>query len=76
LAAQSLIRRYWFGLFVSIVATLIAWVVASIVFVWATTQPLVAPGQWSSIEAFLVAALIAQCVSRVLVFKRRLTGGN
>ena len=71
-----MVRRYWFGLFLSIVATLIAWVVASLVFALATAHSLLDPGQWSSVEAFLGAALIAQCVSLALVFKRRLTDGN
>jgi len=53
---------------------MIGWVAASLVFVWATGQPLFAAGQWSGIEAFLIAALIAQGVRGGLAVKRRLMG--
>ena len=73
-AVQSKVRGRWFRLFASIVATMIAWVAASFVFAWATQRPLVPAGQWSSLEAILIAALIAQCVAGVLAVKRRLMG--
>jgi hypothetical protein len=60
---QLLVRRYWFSLFLSIVATLIAWILASLLFAFATTRPLVGVGEWSSVEAVLAAALIAQIVA-------------
>ena len=76
LTVQLWVHRYWFGLFLSIVATMIAWVVASLLFALATTHPLVAPGQWSNLEAVLGAAFIAQCIARVLVLKRRIAGAK
>jgi hypothetical protein len=76
LAVQLLVHRYWFGLFLSVVTTMIAWVAASLVFALATAQPLVAPGQWSNLEAVLGAAFIAQCIARILALKRRLMGGK
>jgi hypothetical protein len=76
LVVQLLVHRHWFGLFLSIVMTMIAWVVASLVFALATTQPLVAPGQWSNLEAVLGAAFIAQCVARILALRSRLMGGK
>jgi hypothetical protein len=76
LAVQLLVHRYWFGFCLSIVATMIAWIVAPLVFALVTTHPLVAPGQWSKLEAVLGALLIAQCISRLLVIMRRMTRGN
>jgi hypothetical protein len=63
---QLLVPRYWFALFLSIVATMIAWVLCSILFAFATTRPLVGTGEWSNLEAVLAAALIAQIVSTFL----------
>ena len=76
LAVQLLVHRYWFGLFLSVVVTMLAWIVASWVFALATTRLLIEPGPWSAVEAMLGAALIAQCVARALAFKRRLMGGR
>ena len=74
LAVQLSIRRYWFGLFLSLVATLVAWLVVNLLYARGTGLPLVPPGQWNGVEAVLGAALIAQCVARLLAFKRRMTG--
>ena len=60
---QLLVRRYWFSLFLSIVATMIVWILASLLFAFATTHPLVGAGEWSNVEAVLAAALIAQLVA-------------
>jgi hypothetical protein len=60
---QLLVRRYWFSLFLSIVATMIVWILTSLVFAFATTHPLVGDGEWSNVEAVLAAALIAQIVA-------------
>jgi hypothetical protein len=65
-AVQLLVPRYWFGLFLSIVATLIAWVLVSLAYAFATTRTLVGTGDWSGVEAVLAAALIAQIVALVL----------
>jgi hypothetical protein len=76
LAVQLLVHRYWFGLFLSVVATMLAWIVASWVFALATTRMLIEPGPWSALEVILGAALIAQCVAGALAFKRRMMGGQ
>jgi hypothetical protein len=76
LAVQLLVHRYWFGLFLSVVSTMIAWVVASLAFALATNRLLIEPGQWGALEAVLGAAFIAQCVARALAFKRRIVGGR
>jgi hypothetical protein len=76
LAVQLLVHRYWFGIFLSVVATMLAWIVGSWVFALATTRILIEPGPWSAVEAFLGAALIAQCVAGALAFKRRMMGGR
>jgi hypothetical protein len=60
---QLLVRRYWFSLFLSIVATMIVWIIASLLFAIVTTHPLVGVGEWSNVEAVLAAALIAQIVA-------------
>ena len=60
---QLLVPRYWFALFLSIVATMIVWIVTSLLFALATTHPLVGAGEWSNVEAVLAAALIAQIVA-------------
>ena len=75
-AVQLLVHRYWFGLFLSVVATMLAWVVASLVFALATNRLLIQPGRWGALEAILGAALLAQCVARALAFMRRLMGGQ
>jgi hypothetical protein len=76
LAVQLLVRRHWLGLFLSIVATMLAWIIASFVFAFATAHPLVGSGQWSNLEAVLGAAVIAQSISIILALKRRIVGGN
>jgi hypothetical protein len=60
---QLLVRRYWLSLFLSIVATMIVWVLTSLLFAFATTHPLIGLGEWSNVEAVLAAALIAQIVA-------------
>ncbi len=60
---QLLVPRYWFALFLSIVATMIAWILGSLLFAFVTSRPLVGTGEWSNLEAVLGAALIAQIVS-------------
>jgi hypothetical protein len=60
---QLLVRRYWFSLFLSIVATMIVWILTSLLFALVTTHPLVSAGEWSNVEAVLGAALIAQIVA-------------
>jgi hypothetical protein len=60
---QLLVPRYWFALFVSVVATLLAWALASLPYAAATAHPLVGTGEWSTVEAVLAAALIAQVVA-------------
>jgi hypothetical protein len=60
---QLLIRRYWFSLFLSIVATMIVWIITSLLFALVTANPLVGAGEWSNVEAVLAAALIAQIVA-------------
>ncbi len=60
---QLLVPRYWFALFLSIVATMIAWILGSLLFAFVTSRPLVGTGEWSNLEAVLAAALIAQIVS-------------
>jgi hypothetical protein len=65
-AIQLLVRRYWFALFLSVVATMIAWIPVSLVFALATSHPLVGTGEWSNVEAVLAAALIAQIVALYL----------
>ena len=67
-AVQLLVRRHWLALFLSIVATMIAWVLVSLLFAFATTQPLFGTGEWTRFEAVLGAALIAQIVA---IFLRR-----
>lgn len=67
-AVQLLVRRYWFGLFLSIVATMIAWALVGLLFAFATTEPLFGTGEWARLEAVLGAALIAQIVA---IFLRR-----
>ena len=67
-AIQLLVPRYWFALFLSMVATMAAWVVCSLLFAFATSSPLVGTGEWSNVEAALGAALIAQIVA---IFLRR-----
>ena len=62
-AVQLLVRRYWFSLFLSLVATMIVWVLTSLLFALATTHPLVGVGEWSNVEAVLAAAFIAQIVA-------------
>jgi hypothetical protein len=76
LVVQLLVHRYWFGVFLSVVATMLAWIIASWVFALATTRMLIEPGPWSALETILGAALIAQCVARALAFKRRMMGGR
>jgi len=76
LAVQLLVHRFWFGFFLSIVATMTAWIVAPLVFALLTAHPLAAPSQWSKLEAVLGALLIAQCISRLLVILRRMTRDN
>lgn len=76
LAVQLSVHRYWFGRFLSVVVTMLAWIVASRAFALATARLLIEPGPWSAIEATLGAALIAQCVDRALAFKRRMMGGR
>ena len=68
-AVQLLVQRYWLALFLSIVATMTAWVVVGLVFAFVTKQPLFDPGEWARVEAVLGAALIAQVVA---IFLRRL----
>ena len=65
-AIQLLVPRYWFGLFLSVVATLLAWVAVSLAFALATTQPIFGTGPLAGIEAVLGAALIAQIVALFL----------
>jgi hypothetical protein len=65
-AVQLLVRRHWFALFLSIVATMIAWVVVSLGYAFATSDPLFGAGEWTHFEAALGAALIAQIVSLFL----------
>ena len=60
---QLLVRRYWFSLFLSIVATMIVWILTSLLFAFATAHPLVGAGEWSNVEAVLAAAFIAQIVA-------------
>jgi hypothetical protein len=60
---QLLVRHYWFSLFLSIVATMIVWILTSLLFALATAHPLVGAGEWSNVEAVLAAALIAQVVA-------------
>ncbi len=60
---QLLVPRYWFALFLSIVATMISWILGSLLFAFVTSRPLVGTGEWSNLEAVLAAALIAQIVS-------------
>ena len=67
-AVQLLVRRYWLALFLSIVATMIGWVLVSVLFAFATTQPIFGTGEWTRFEAVLGAALIAQIVA---IFLRR-----
>jgi hypothetical protein len=76
LAVQLLVSRYWLGLFLSVVASMLAWVVASLVFAMTTSHTLIAPGRWGALEAILGAALISQCVARALAFGRRIMGGQ
>lgn len=76
LAVQLLVQRYWFGFFLSIVANMIAWIVAPLMFALATAHALVTAGQWGKLEAVLGALLIAQCVSRILIIVRRMARGN
>lgn len=67
-AVHILVRRRWLALFLSIVATMFAWVVVGIVFALVTRQPLFDTGEWARAEAVLGAALIAQIVA---IFLRR-----
>ena len=60
---QLLVRRYWFSLFLSVVATMIVWIFTSLLFAFVTTHSLVGAGEWSNVEAVLSAALIAQIVA-------------
>jgi hypothetical protein len=76
LAVQLLVSRYWLGLFLSVVAIMLAWVVASLVFAFITGHALIASGKWGALEAILGAALISQCVARALAFKRRIMSGQ
>jgi hypothetical protein len=63
---QLLARRYWFALFLGIVATMIAWVLVAPGFAFATARPIFGTGEWSILEAVLGAALIAQIVALFL----------
>lgn len=72
LAVQLLVRRYWLGFFLSVLAIMVAWIVTPLVFAWAATDPLVAPVQWSTLEALLGALFIAQCIARTLIIVRRM----
>ena len=45
---------------------MIVWIITSLVFALATMRPLVNAGEWSSVEAVLAAALIAQVVALYL----------
>jgi hypothetical protein len=74
LAVQLLVSRYWLGLFLSVVAIMLAWVVASLAFASTTGHTLIAPGRWGALEAILGSALISQCVARALAFKHRILG--
>ena len=67
-AVQLLVRRYWLSLFVSIVATMIAWVLLGLMFAFATAQSVFGTGRWANVEAVLGAVLIAQIVA---IFLRR-----
>lgn len=67
-ATQVLVQRYWLAVFLSIVATMIAWVIVGLVFAFATKQPLFDGGQWPRALAVLGAAAIAQVVA---IFLRR-----
>ena len=67
-AVQLLVRRYWLALFLSIVATMIGWVIVGWVFAFVTKQPLFEASEWARVEAVLGAALIAQLVA---IFLRR-----
>ena len=62
-AIQLLVRRHWFSLVLSIFATMIVWMLTSLLFALAAKQPLVGAGEWSSVEAVLAAAFIAQIVA-------------
>jgi len=68
-AVQLLVRRYWFALFLSIVATMIAWLLVGFLFAFATTESLFGTGEWTRFEAVLGAALIAQIVA---IFLKRI----
>jgi hypothetical protein len=50
LAVQLLVRRYWLGFFLSIVATMIAWIVTPLVFALVTTHPLSLPANGASLK--------------------------
>lgn len=67
-AVQLLVPRYWFALFLSIVATMTAWALVSLLFAYATSEPIFGTGEWTRVEAVLGAALIAQIVA---IFLRR-----
>ena len=65
-AVQLLVPGYWFSLLLSIVATMIAWVLVALVFAFATAQPIFGTGEWANVEAALGASLIAQIVALFL----------
>ena len=67
-AVQVFVQRRWLALFLSVVATMIAWVIVGLVFALVTKQPLFGDGEWARFEAVLGAALIAQIVA---IFLRR-----
>jgi hypothetical protein len=65
-AVQLLVPRYWLSLLLSVVATMTAWILVSLVFAFATTHPIFGTGEWAGLEAVLGAALIAQIVALFL----------
>jgi len=68
-AIQLVVPRYWFALFLSIVATMLAWIVISLLFAVATKEFIFGNGPLAGLEAFLGASLIAQVVA---IFLKRL----
>ena len=65
-AIQLLVKRRWFALFLSVVATLITWILVSLAYAFATKELIFDTGRWAALEAVLGAALIAQIVALFL----------
>jgi len=60
-AIQAVVRRWWLGLLLSVLATQIAWAIAALLFALLTTHPIVAESDATFTEGLLLDIGVALC---------------